>query len=165
MQVFGSSLSTWDSFECHIEDSITYAIAVFVAMDDHCFHSCWKFLVNQTQVLLNLLVLMSRKYIRHYIFWTRFEEDSKIEIEWYWFIWYSYDTIVCNKWIRFKFGSFWSVLDCDVIIHKRGSVLSGFLNTRKLVKARDWRRSAFSHFWSLFFSIGLSKGFDSSSLK
>ena len=51
--------------------SITYAIAVFVAVDDHCFHSCWKFLVNQTQVLLNLLVLMSRKYIRHYIFWTR----------------------------------------------------------------------------------------------
>ena len=27
--------------------------------------------MNQTQVLLNLLVLMSRKYIRHYIFWTR----------------------------------------------------------------------------------------------
>ena len=78
MQVFGSSLSTWDSFECHIEDSITYAIAVFVAVDDHCFHSSWKFLVNQTQVLLNLL---GRKYIRHYIFWTWFEEDSKIEIE------------------------------------------------------------------------------------
>ena len=58
MQVFGPSLSTWDSFECHIEDSITYAIAVLVAVDDHCFHSCWKFLVNQTQVLLNLLVLM-----------------------------------------------------------------------------------------------------------
>ena len=71
MQVFGSSLSTWDSFECHIEDSISFAIAVFVAVDDHCFHSCWKFLVNQTQVLLNLLVLMSRKDIRHYIFWTR----------------------------------------------------------------------------------------------
>ena len=166
MQVFGSSLSTWDSFECHIEDSITYAIAVLVAVDDHCFHSCWKFLVNQTQVLLNLLLLMSRKYIRHYIFWTRIMKGTlKIKIEWYWFIWYSYDTIVCNKWIRFKFGSFWSVLDCGVIIHKRGSVLSGFLNTRKLVKARDRRRSAFSHFWLLFFSIGLSKGFDSSSLK
>ena len=76
MPVFGSSLSTWDSFECHIEDSITYAIAVFVAVDDHCFHSCWKFLVNQTQVLLNLLVLMSRKYIRHYILWTRIMKRS-----------------------------------------------------------------------------------------
>ena len=60
-----------DSFECHIEDSITYAIAVLVAVDDHCFDRCWKFWVNQTQVLLNVPVLMSRKYIRHYIFWTQ----------------------------------------------------------------------------------------------
>ena len=56
-------------------------------------------------------------------------------------------------WFKFRaaFGSFWSVFDCDVIINKRGSVLSGFLNTRKLVKARDRRRSAFVPFFWLFF--------------
>ena len=47
-------------------------------------------------------------------------------------------------------GSCWSVLDCDVIIHKCGGVLSGFLNTRKLVKARDRRRSAFVLFFVVF---------------
>ena len=160
MQVFGSSLSTWDSFECHIEDSITYTIAVFVAVDDHCYHSCWNFLVNQTQVLLNLQVLMSRKYIPHYILWTRIMKRTvRLKLNDI----YSFDTVMILLFaineLDFKFGS------CDVIIHKRGSVLSGFLNTRKLVKARDRRRSAFSHFWLLFFSIGLSKGFDSSSLK
>ena len=55
-------------------------------------------------------------------------------------------------WFKFRaaFGSCWSVLDCDVIIHNQGSVLSGFLNTRKLVKARDRRRSAFMLFFVVF---------------
>ena len=55
-------------------------------------------------------------------------------------------------WFKFRaaFGSCWSVLDCDVIIYNQGSVLSGFLNTRKLVKARDRRRSAFVLFFVVF---------------
>ena len=52
--------------------------------------------------------------------------------------------------LRAAFGSWLSVLDCDVIIHNQGSVLSGFLNTRKLVKARDRRRSAFVLFFVVF---------------
>ena len=64
-------------------------------------------------------------------------------------------------WFKFRaaFGSCWSVLDCYVIIHKRGSVLSGFLNTRKLVKARDRRRSAFVLFFGCFsFKLVSQKG-------
>ena len=58
-------------------------------------------------------------------------------------------------WFKFRaaFGSCWSVFDCDVIINKRGSVLSGFLNTRKLVKARDRRRSAFVLFFLVVFLL------------
>ena len=63
-------------------------------------------------------------------------------------------------WFEFRaaFGSCRTVFDCDVIIHKRGSVLSGFLNTRKLVKARDRRRSAFVLFFVVFLLNWFLKG-------
>ena len=40
-------------------------------VDDQRFDRIWKFWVNQTQILLNVPVFISRKHIRHYIISTR----------------------------------------------------------------------------------------------
>ena len=49
-----------------------------VAVHDQCFNRSWKFWVNQTQILLSVPVLMLRKHIQHYSFWTRIMKRTVI---------------------------------------------------------------------------------------